>query len=77
MKKLTFMQALDKLKHNNGKVRDVRLFHANKEYISHLEKKNEILMEAINSISKNSCCDKCQEVRLVALSALEKIEEIG
>ncbi len=26
--------------------------------------------EALESISKNGCCDKCQEAKLVALSAL-------
>ncbi len=29
------------------------------------------LTEAMESISKNSCCDTCQEAKLVALKALE------
>ena len=40
------------------------------------KKKNEILMEAVEGISKNTCCDKCQEARLVSLKALEKIKEL-
>jgi len=30
------------------------------------------LTEALESISKNSCCNTCQEAKLVALSALKK-----
>lgn len=33
------------------------------------------LVVAMESIAKNTCCDKCQEAALVAKSALAKLEE--
>lgn len=32
------------------------------------------LTEALESISKNSCCDQCQQAKYVALKALEESE---
>lgn len=32
-----------------------------------------IFKEALESISKNGCCDKCQEAKRVALKALQAI----
>ncbi len=37
----------------------------------------EIAWEAHESISKNGCCDKCQEAKLVSLSAMRRIDEMG
>lgn len=31
------------------------------------------LIEALESIAKNNCCDSCQEAKLVALNALDKL----
>ena len=36
-----------------------------------------IAWEAHESISKNSCCDKCQEAKLVSVDALRRISELG
>lgn len=33
----------------------------------------EILYSALESISKNGCCDGCQEAKLVAIAALKKV----
>lgn len=32
-----------------------------------------VCLETLESISKNSCCDRCQEAKLIAVSALNKI----
>ena len=37
-----------------------------------LTAENEIFREALESIAKNTCCDRCQEAALVARSALNK-----
>jgi len=34
------------------------------------------LVEALKSISKNTCCDTCQEAKLVAKAALKKAGEL-
>ena len=39
--------------------------------VKELEEKNKQLTEALESISKNTCCDKCQAAALVARKALE------
>lgn len=36
-----------------------------------LIKEVERLREALGSIARNACCDKCQEAKLVAIAALE------
>jgi hypothetical protein len=33
------------------------------------------LVDALESIAANTCCDKCQEAALVAKSALAKVKE--
>lgn len=38
-----------------------------------LVRENKELREALESISKNTCCDKCQETALVARAALAKV----
>lgn len=38
--------------------------------IQALESRNAKLMEALESIANNTCCDKCQEAALVAKEAL-------
>ena len=38
-------------------------------------KENARLREALESISKNSCCDQCQQAKFVALQALARDEE--
>ena len=35
---------------------------------------NQELLEALTSIAKNSCCDRCQEAALVAKAALAKAQ---
>lgn len=37
----------------------------------------DVMQEALASISKNSCCELCQEAKLVSLSALDKAREIA
>ncbi len=37
----------------------------------------DVMQETLTSISKNSCCELCQEAKLVSLSALEKAREIA
>ena len=37
-----------------------------------LTAENEMFREALESIAKNTCCDRCQEAALVARSALNK-----
>ncbi len=34
-----------------------------------------LAVEALKSISKNSCCDKCQEAKLVSLEALKELNK--
>ena len=36
---------------------------------------NQELLEALTSIAKNTCCDKCQEAALVARAAIAKAKE--
>lgn len=36
---------------------------------------NKELLEALTSIAKNTCCDKCQEAALVARAAIAKAKE--
>lgn len=43
--------------------------------IEKLQEQNKIMRDALESISKNGCCKPCQEAKLVAKSALEKVEE--
>ena len=40
-----------------------------------ISEKLKIAVDALECISKNTCCDKCQEAKLVSLQALEKIGE--
>lgn len=42
------------------------------EEIKRLHALNQELLEALTSIAKNSCCDRCQEAALVAKAALAK-----
>lgn len=39
-----------------------------------LREENARLREALESISKNSCCDQCQQAKFVALRALARDE---
>ena len=39
--------------------------------ITRLQAENERLREALQSIAKNTCCDRCQEAALVAKEALQ------
>jgi RNase P subunit RPR2 len=39
-----------------------------------LREENARLREALESISKNSCCDQCQQAKFVALQALARDE---
>jgi hypothetical protein len=39
--------------------------------INKLKKENARLREALESISKNTCCEPCQEAKIVANKALE------
>jgi hypothetical protein len=57
-------------------------FHANDTYIDHLEKKNEILMDALEYINEAAPCMheyNTLELKMVikAREALEKIKEMG
>ena len=38
------------------------------------EKQISILKDALTSISKNTCCDSCQEASLVAKAALSQLK---
>lgn len=40
-----------------------------------LQEENKTMREALESISKNSCCEPCQEAKLVAREALAKLNE--
>lgn len=51
--------------------RELKLFTE----IQKLEADNEILRAGLISISKNSCCDQCQQAKLVAVSTLSKADE--
>lgn len=42
-----------------------------------LLEQNKIMREALENISKNSCCGSCQEAKLVALRALASTEPIS
>ncbi len=46
------------------------------KYTRLLEDKLETAKQTLESISKNSCCDSCQEAAKVAVAGLKKIEEI-
>ena len=48
----------------------------NQEQITKLQKANAIYREALDSIGKNTCCDECQEARLVANKALSQVKEM-
>jgi len=43
------------------------------DIISHLKSKLEVALKYLTSISKNGCCDNCQEAKLVALEALAQL----
>ena len=45
------------------------------EKIVAIENKLALCIEAHESISKNGCCDKCQEARLVSLKALAALSQ--
>lgn len=45
-----------------------------RQEISRLCRKIAIMRKALNSIASNTCCQACQEAKLVALAALEKIK---
>jgi hypothetical protein len=47
------------------------------EDIKTLLKAVDVLTEALESISKNGCCETCQEARLVALRALANLEKLS
>lgn len=42
--------------------------------ISEQRKKIDVLFSALESISKNTCCDNCQEAKLVAKEALSQFQ---
>ncbi len=37
----------------------------------------DLAIETLGSISRNSCCEQCQEAKKVALSGLARIRELG
>jgi hypothetical protein len=43
--------------------------------IEFLKKENATMREALVSIGKNTCCDSCQEAKLVATKALNELEK--
>ena len=47
-----------------------------KEQLEKLQESNRIMKDALESISKNGCCEPCQEAKLVAISALKKVGEL-
>jgi len=47
------------------------------EEILKLRKQLEIAVVDLTSISKNRCCDMCQEAKLVAIKTLSKIEALN
>jgi len=42
---------------------------------NNLRKQNKILVYALESISKNSCCGDCQEAKRVALKVLKEVKQ--
>ena len=43
--------------------------------IEKLRAQNKKLVEALTSISKNSCCETCQQAKLVAIQALDEVKK--
>jgi hypothetical protein len=51
------------------------LLQFKRDEVKELHKENARLREALESISKNTCCKPCQEAKKVALQALKGSEE--
>lgn len=47
----------------------------NQGVIDRLVESNKRLLEALESIAKNTCCDKCQEASLVAQAAIREARD--
>ena len=52
-----------------------RKYNENYDRLIRYSSDNKRLREALESISKNSCCGQCQEAKLVALAALGRPDE--
>lgn len=50
-------------------------FSESAKMVQELQAKNEELMKCVTSISKNGCCNKCQEAKAWADQCLERIGE--
>lgn len=54
-------------------VSQIVLYNKTQDIIN-LQLQNEIMKRSLISISNNTCCENCQEAKLVAKAALKKLE---
>lgn len=59
----------------NGEEYLGKMYHIQEYSINKFSKENKKLKECLVSISKNSCCDKCQEAKMWADKCLREINE--
>jgi len=65
--------SFERIKANNESLLEAWKKESN-ENVS-LKAKLEVALNGLSSISKNSCCDSCQEAKLVALSTLKQLRD--